>query len=78
VSLAQGNAFFLEELIRAVAEGRADALPETVLAMVEARRNKVISDIEGRRVDLAWQLRRSSDNLIEGEFQSTGARASAA
>jgi tetratricopeptide (TPR) repeat protein len=36
---AAGNAFYLEELIRAVAEGKsaADALPETVLAMVEAR-----------------------------------------
>jgi tetratricopeptide (TPR) repeat protein len=34
---AHGNAFFLEELIRAVAEGRGDALPETVLGMVEAR-----------------------------------------
>src|SRR5262249_35770544 len=33
-----GNAFFLEELIRAVAEGaRGDALPPTVLAMVQAR-----------------------------------------
>ncbi len=36
VSRAQGNAFFLEELIRAVAEGRSD-LPDTVVAMVEAR-----------------------------------------
>src|SRR6185312_3788388 len=32
-----GNAFYLEELIRAVAEGTREALPETVLAMVEAR-----------------------------------------
>jgi len=37
VQLAAGNAFYLEELIRAVAEGREEALPETVLAMVEAR-----------------------------------------
>ncbi|HWO25901.1 MAG TPA: AAA family ATPase, partial [Kofleriaceae bacterium] len=43
VRLADGNAFYLEELIRAVAEGRAEgrdkggALPETVLAMVETR-----------------------------------------
>jgi len=36
VERAQGNAFFLEELIRAVAEGR-EALPETLVAMVEAR-----------------------------------------
>jgi predicted ATPase len=37
VDRAGGNAFHLEELIRAVAEGRGDALPETVLAMVAAR-----------------------------------------
>jgi tetratricopeptide (TPR) repeat protein len=34
---AAGNAFYLEELIRAAAEGKGDALPETVLAMVHAR-----------------------------------------
>ncbi|WP_437479358.1 protein kinase [Sorangium sp. So ce1014] len=37
VRQAGGNAFYLEELIRAVAEGRGGALPETVLGMVEAR-----------------------------------------
>jgi hypothetical protein len=37
VERSEGNAFFLEELIRAVAEGRGDELPETVLGMVEAR-----------------------------------------
>jgi hypothetical protein len=37
VDRAAGNAFYLEELIRAVAEGRAGALPDTVLGMVEAR-----------------------------------------
>ncbi|MDC3960275.1 protein kinase, partial [Polyangium jinanense] len=37
VKRAAGHPFFLEELIRAVAEGRGDQLPETVLAMVEAR-----------------------------------------
>jgi eukaryotic-like serine/threonine-protein kinase len=37
VSRGAGNAFYLEELIRAVAEGRGDRLPETVLAMAEAR-----------------------------------------
>lgn len=36
VARAQGNAFYLEELIRAVAAGQV-ALPETVQAMVEAR-----------------------------------------
>src|SRR5262249_2484327 len=34
IERAAGNAFYLEELIRAVAEGRGDRLPETVLAMV--------------------------------------------
>ncbi len=34
---ADGNAFYLEELIRATAAGRADALPDSVLAMVQAR-----------------------------------------
>ncbi|WP_437597209.1 protein kinase [Sorangium sp. So ce590] len=37
VRRAEGNAFYLEELIRAVVEGRGGALPETVLGMVEAR-----------------------------------------
>ncbi len=37
VEQAGGNAFYLEELIRALAEGRGDRLPETVLGMVEAR-----------------------------------------
>ena len=34
---AGGNPFYLEELIRAQAEGRGDAPPETVVAMVQAR-----------------------------------------
>jgi tetratricopeptide (TPR) repeat protein len=34
---AEGNAFYLEELIRATAEGHGGALPETVLAMAQAR-----------------------------------------
>ena len=37
VDHAVGNAFYLEELIRAVAEGKGDVLPGTVLAMVQAR-----------------------------------------
>ncbi|HEV8323457.1 MAG TPA: protein kinase, partial [Myxococcota bacterium] len=37
VDRADGNAFFLEELIRAAAEGRWDHLPETVVAVAEAR-----------------------------------------
>jgi eukaryotic-like serine/threonine-protein kinase len=34
---ASGNALYLEELIRAYSEGQRDALPDTVLAMVQAR-----------------------------------------
>src|SRR5262249_54461353 len=37
VEHAVGNAFYLEELIRATAERRGEALPETVLAMVQSR-----------------------------------------
>jgi tetratricopeptide (TPR) repeat protein len=48
VERAAGNAFYLEELIRAVADGKGDALPETVLAMVQARLEAL--DPEARRV----------------------------
>jgi tetratricopeptide (TPR) repeat protein len=37
VEQAAGNALFLEELIRGVAEGRGHTTPETVLAMLQAR-----------------------------------------
>jgi eukaryotic-like serine/threonine-protein kinase len=37
VERAGGNAFYLEELVRTVAEGQAGALPESVLAMTQAR-----------------------------------------
>jgi ATP/maltotriose-dependent transcriptional regulator MalT len=37
VARSGGNAFFLEELIRAAAEGRADVLPDSILAIVQAR-----------------------------------------
>jgi tRNA A-37 threonylcarbamoyl transferase component Bud32/tetratricopeptide (TPR) repeat protein len=37
VEQGQGNAFFLEESIRAAAEGRGGRLPETVLAMLAVR-----------------------------------------
>ncbi|MGK3988768.1 protein kinase [Sorangium sp. So ce136] len=45
---AGGNAFYLEELIRAAASGRTEALPETVLSMVQARLESL--DAEARRV----------------------------
>ena len=37
VARAEGNAFYIEELVRAVAEGAGEALPDTVLGMVQAR-----------------------------------------
>ena len=37
VERAGGHAFTLEELVRAAAKGKADALPETVLAMMQGR-----------------------------------------
>lgn len=37
VQQAAGNALFLEELIRVLAEGKGDELPETVLAMLQSR-----------------------------------------
>jgi eukaryotic-like serine/threonine-protein kinase len=37
VRLSEGNAFYLEELIRAAAEGKRSDLPETVVAMVQSR-----------------------------------------
>ena len=48
VHQADGNAFYLEELIRAVAEGKDAILPETVLAMAETRLARL--PLETRRV----------------------------
>ncbi|MBW2457980.1 MAG: protein kinase, partial [Deltaproteobacteria bacterium] len=48
VDQAEGNAFYLEELIRTVAEGKSGKLPESVLAMVQSRLEAL--DTEGRRV----------------------------
>jgi eukaryotic-like serine/threonine-protein kinase len=48
VRQADGNAFYLEELIRATAEGKDRALPETVLAMVATRLDRL--PLEARRV----------------------------
>jgi tetratricopeptide (TPR) repeat protein len=48
---AAGNALFLEELIRAVAEGRGEEAPETVLAMLQARLGRL--EPEARQVLLA-------------------------
>ena len=37
VARADGNAFYLEELVRATAAGRHEALPDSVIGMVQAR-----------------------------------------
>lgn len=37
VARAQGNTFYLEELVRAAVEGRGDEFPETLVAMVQSR-----------------------------------------
>jgi tetratricopeptide (TPR) repeat protein len=44
VARADGNAFYLEELIRASADGRAESLPDSVLGMVQARLDAEGSD----------------------------------
>jgi tetratricopeptide (TPR) repeat protein len=44
VDRSAGNAFFLEELIRAVAEGHGDALPDSVLSMLQLRLDALGSD----------------------------------
>jgi tetratricopeptide (TPR) repeat protein len=44
VDRSGGNAFFLEELIRAVAHGHAEQLPESVLAMLELRLGELGAD----------------------------------
>jgi tetratricopeptide (TPR) repeat protein len=48
IELAEGNALYLEELIRAVGEGKGDALPESVVSMLEARLEGL--EDEARRV----------------------------
>jgi eukaryotic-like serine/threonine-protein kinase len=48
VERADGNAFYLEELIRRVAEGGNDTLPETVIALVQSRLERL--EPEARRL----------------------------
>lgn len=48
VKLSDGNAFYLEELIRAAASGKSDDLPETVVAMVQSRLSEF--DERARRI----------------------------
>ena len=48
IEQSAGNALFLEELVRAVAEGKGEELPETVLAVLHARLMRMPAD--ARRV----------------------------
>ncbi len=48
VERAAGNAFYLEELIRSVAEGKGDRLPDTIVAMAQARIESL--ELEARHV----------------------------
>jgi tetratricopeptide (TPR) repeat protein len=48
VERAEGNAFYLEELIRTIAERRGSELPETIVAMVQARLDRL--DGAARRI----------------------------
>lgn len=48
IERADGNAFYLEELVRSVAEGKGEELPDSVLGMVQARLAAMEGD--GRRI----------------------------
>jgi len=47
IAQAAGNALFLEELIRVVADGDAGGAPETVLAMLQARLGRLHPKVRG-------------------------------
>jgi tetratricopeptide (TPR) repeat protein len=75
VDRAAGNAFFLEELIRAVADGNADAVPESVLAMIEQRLMGL--DIEARRALRAASVMGGTfwDGAVQALFGKSDVRA---
>lgn len=57
VDLSSGNVLFLEELIRAVADGRGNELPETVLAMLQSRIGRLDPDVRrALRAASIWGL----------------------
>ncbi len=78
VDQAGGNAFYLEELVRAAAEGKG-AIPDTVLAVVQGRLERLEGD--ARRVLRAASVfgqqfwRGGVDALLGGATRDTGARA---
>ncbi|HEX3758029.1 MAG TPA: protein kinase [Kofleriaceae bacterium] len=73
---ADGNAFYLEELIRTTAEGKDAALPDTVLAMVETRLARL--PFEARRVlraasvfgEVCWES--GAIALLDGVMPAAG------
>src|SRR5262245_55819584 len=60
--MADGHAFYLEELIRASAEGQRHGLPATVIAMVQTR----LMDLDGN----ARRLLRAASVFSETFWQS--------
>jgi tetratricopeptide (TPR) repeat protein len=48
VAHCEGNPFFMEEMLRSAAEGRLDALPDTVVATVQSRLSSL--DADARRL----------------------------
>ncbi|HEY5945103.1 MAG TPA: protein kinase [Kofleriaceae bacterium] len=79
VEQAAGNAFYLEELIRAVAEGKGDVMPETVLAVVQGRLERL--EVDARRVLRAASVfgqnfwRGGVSKLLGGEARDSSVRA---
>ncbi|HEY5920455.1 MAG TPA: AAA family ATPase, partial [Kofleriaceae bacterium] len=79
VEQAGGNAFYLEELIRAVAEGKGDVMPETVLAVVQGRLERL--EVDARRLLRAASLfgqqfwRGGVTKLLGGEARDSSVRA---
>jgi len=77
VEQSGGNAFYLEELIRAVVDGKGNAMPETVLALVQSRLERL--EVDARRVLRAAsvfgpQFWRGGVTALLGTTRQTGAR----
>ena len=76
---ADGNAFCLEELIRAAADGRCESLPDSVIGLVQARLDG--EDPDARRVLRAASIfgerfsRAGVTYLLGGDGAGAGARA---
>lgn len=66
IAQAAGNALFLEELIRAFAEGKGDSSPDTVLAMLQARIGRLTSEV---------QMALCSASVFGSSFSSSGVAA---